>query len=1254
MPIITIAQKTTLDNAFEATLTIGDSLFEIRVSDPFAGDKREKALEWYFEEWIRFSQVDGTIAARAAKSVKEYGVTLFEQVFGPEANSAYQRASGKLSKLEILIEGDPEFQGLHWEAMWDKEMSRPLAVDCVMVRQRAVRGRVPLIEREESETLNLLVVTARPGEEKDVGYRTISRLLVEGISNARVPVNVELVRPGTYEAFVKELASKPEGYYHVVHFDMHGCVMSFEQLTTRLNDDNDYTFQRGYDLPDFASYEGMKAFLLFETDQAGHAMPVSAQEMSDLLKYHGIPVCILNACQSGKQLREGETDSFDARETSLGARLIDAGVQTVIAMAYSVTVDAARLMVENLYRNLFEQMPIDRALQRARRELHARKERKVSFGQKVDLEDWLLPVVYRNQAVDLKLRQMSPEEKKVYSLQQGKRLQFLETSRTEYGFVGRDLDILKLEKGLIRNCNMLMLCGMGGTGKTTLLRYLQDWWVQTGFVEGVSYFGYDQRAWNLGQILFNVAQDVMSEEDLRSFQSQSLVEQLGDLVPLLKGRQWLVVLDNLESVTGQALAIANTLTTAEQEEIRSFLGMLRDGQTRVVLGSRRREEWLSSVYGENEYELRGLDDLARTELAQKVLERHVKDRATFRSILVDKDFAQLMKLLAGYPLAIEVVLSNLGRQSVTEVLAGLDAGNVDLDRVGNKTESILQCVEYSHGNLSVSAQRSLLCLALFSGFVIRGLLEQYVDELKKLELFQDYRFEDLDTAVTEAINWGLLTPHEMGIPDLLTIQPVFPYFLKTKLALEDGEFREALRLGFKNHYEGLAESYNQMMESKEPQERQLGIMFCKFEYENLYAGLQIALERQENFTIFRCLDEYLNAIGDFKQCLELCDVVCEITANYPLNRISNQIALRIIETYLKLGNCHIQLKDYAAARTDYLEGIQRTEKLSNIDKLSQQSTLARLYQQLGRVAHELREFEQAQNDYKKALQIYIEFNDRYSQAVTYHQLGLVAHELREFEQARNNYNQALQIKIEFNNRYSQASTYHQLGMVAQKLDEFEQARKDYKQALQIFIEFNDRYSQASTYHQLGIIAQKLREFEQARNDYQRALQIRIEFNDRYSQARTYYHLGIVAQELHEFEQARNDYQRALQICIEFNDRYSQARTYNQLGALAEAKEQPEEAILQFCKALIIFDEFQDSHSSAMSFQNIIFVYQSYPSPQLLSAITQSLNMSETEVLRLFERVAAGVAETSYKNSKLTIIFRYLRNFLFPNLARPRA
>jgi tetratricopeptide (TPR) repeat protein len=73
-------------------------------------------------------------------------------------------------------------------------------------------------------------------------------------------------------------------------------------------------------------------------------------------------------------------------------------------------------------------------------------------------------------------------------------------------------------------------------------------------------------------------------------------------------------------------------------------------------------------------------------------------------------------------------------------------------------------------------------------------------------------------------------------------------------------------------------------------------------------------------------------------------------------------------------------------------------------------------------------------------------------------LGRVAQELREWEEARRNYQQALAIWVEYSDRYNQASTYHNLGMIAEELREWEEAKANYLQALQIWTEFNDEYS----------------------------------------------------------------------------------------------------------------------------------------------------------------------------------------------------
>jgi uncharacterized protein HemY len=69
-------------------------------------------------------------------------------------------------------------------------------------------------------------------------------------------------------------------------------------------------------------------------------------------------------------------------------------------------------------------------------------------------------------------------------------------------------------------------------------------------------------------------------------------------------------------------------------------------------------------------------------------------------------------------------------------------------------------------------------------------------------------------------------------------------------------------------------------------------------------------------------------------------------------------------------------------------------------------------------------------------------------------------------------NKHLTIYIEFNDRHSQAKIYHNLGRLAQAQRQWEQANTRYQQALAIYIEFDDRHSQAGTYGQLGNLAQE--------------------------------------------------------------------------------------------------------------------------------------------------------------------------------------
>ena len=1221
MTHIIIEQTNSFEDSPNATLRFDHgAAHPITVTPPFS-PAQEDRLRWYFEEHLRFPFTHQVRAAEAASSVAGYGEALFEQVFRADANiyRDYQGAAQQgLQSIHIDIIGQPAFHQLHWEAL--REPGRdPFVLHGAMVRR--AQARMPVtIDVQPAAAINLLIVTSRPHGRRDVGYRTISRPLIEGLRQVQAPVRIDIVRPGTYRALVEHLRAARRqhgvGYYHIIHFDLHGSVLTYDQLT-RIGALDTHTYKAvltdRYARPNLApppadAPDVPNAYLFFEAEASNDLDPAEARELAGLLREFQIPIAILNACQSGQQI--GDT------ETSLGSHLLQAGIQTVLAMGYSVTVSAAALMMQRFYQSLLSQHNLLVAFGEARVALHYDKRRRAHFNQQITLEDWLLPIVYQPQGdipAELPLRPMSLADRAALLTQPRNRYHAPEPS---YGFVGRDVDILQIEKRVLSEAegkrrNLLLIRGMGGAGKTALLSHVGQWWQTTGLVDEVFYFGYDVKAYTRDEIIREMGRQLLNQivppgmavsPDFRDYQSLLPEVQQQVLAERLRAERHLLILDNLESITQASLAIPNTLPETERQLLRGLLADLLGGQTLVLLGSRGREGWLTGGAGAplreaDVYDLPGLDDEAASTLAERILARQVQDGAKQADYRQRDAFGQLLKLLDGYPLPLEVVLANLAHQAPEDIVTALQQGDMTLDREADaasleaRTQSLIRCIEYSHSNLDEAAQKLLLCLFPFTGVVWQDQLTPYIEHLRQQDALGDWPFDRWPEVLQTAQDWGLLIAHEQ-LNGFLHLQPTFPYFLKTRLEKETQAVRHAIETAFRQFYDGLGKVINALLSSKEAQERQIGAILAQSEYENLMTALFFALDDQVSITaLYPTLSSYLDTIKANRLGLTLGERVLPRLQDYPLESLRGQIGAELAAVVNNIANRQLHLRQYEQAETSYREALRLLSLQVALEHETEEKMKASIYHNLGMVAQGQRQWQQAEQHYQQALDIKIEFNDRYEQARTYHQLGRVAQEQRQWQQAEQHYQQALDIKIEFNDRYSQASTYHQLGRVAQEQRQWQQAEQHYQQALDIYIEFNDRYSQAGTYHNLGIVAQEQRQWQQAEQHYQQALDIKIEFNDRYEQARTYHQLGIVAQEQRQWQQAEQHYQQALDIDIEFNDRYEQARTYHQLGRVAQEQRQWQQAEQHYQQALDIDIEFNDRYSQAGTYHNLGIVAQ---------------------------------------------------------------
>jgi hypothetical protein len=164
----------------------------------------------------------------------------------------------KIPRLDIEVMENVNNHGLsldsihrlHWElleapALWPDLVEQVVVSRRVIAEDNAEHGMTILrsvpaknLKDEETSTFNILLVLARGTEGNAAAYQDADPSLTSSalfeiqrqleVSGSHHRLHVEIVRPGTLDAFRSHLQSSRrkhgEGYFHLVHFDLHGRV----------------------------------------------------------------------------------------------------------------------------------------------------------------------------------------------------------------------------------------------------------------------------------------------------------------------------------------------------------------------------------------------------------------------------------------------------------------------------------------------------------------------------------------------------------------------------------------------------------------------------------------------------------------------------------------------------------------------------------------------------------------------------------------------------------------------------------------------------------------------------------------------------------------------------------------------------------------------------------------------------------------------------------------------------------------------
>lgn len=202
------------------------------LSIPYNVNKNVDGISWYIEDFATKESFKVGKAADAVQALQELGKSLQHFLQELDDRTHHEMEPEVLGRhddlaVSLFVVADGTTSSIHslpWELLenpqfWPRGFKIGQVSRCTSVTERSPSA-LP-------QALNVLVLTSRPAQKDDITYRAVSQHIWELAQQASAevrPVNVVLVRPGTWSSFCSTLHSHREGLFHIVHIDTHGDV----------------------------------------------------------------------------------------------------------------------------------------------------------------------------------------------------------------------------------------------------------------------------------------------------------------------------------------------------------------------------------------------------------------------------------------------------------------------------------------------------------------------------------------------------------------------------------------------------------------------------------------------------------------------------------------------------------------------------------------------------------------------------------------------------------------------------------------------------------------------------------------------------------------------------------------------------------------------------------------------------------------------------------------------------------------------
>ena len=1145
-------------------------------------DSESAEIRWYFTEYPE--DTFGEASARAAKvetGLKDLGLLLFQAVFGgsDEARSLLKKASQNEQPLLSIVSSRPEFLGLPWELLKNGAETYLTSQLPGVSRRLSTEPQDDFSGKLPTDQLNVLLLLPPSGDPSAEGGSIATESLA-ALESLAVSAELDCLRPSS-EANLQEQLNTRAGHYHLVHFD--GFTIDSKGISME--------------------------------DGSGGVAYVEPATLGGRLASAQTPVVLINASSSSAL---NDVMSF-------AAGLAQSGVPQVVVAPLPIAGAGRVLFCENLFRGLSGGTPVAQTVATIRQAMMGHPQRPSATGP-LSSWDWTLPIVFESQ-------NYSPEAivaEEIDAPAPGAPQPEQETSGNElprggpYGLIGRHAELLDLERRF-RQSPVVMLSGDVGVGKSELALGLASWLRKTGGRSGGVFYSAFEVGAGLERVLHEIGTSLAGLDfaDLRNADRRTWV------VDYLKENPALLVFDSLQNLAGFPTGTPGLLDEAEMADLDSFIKEVSEGgQTWTLLVSRRdREPWLTILHGS--YPLGGLAGADRIVLGTRLLEEAGAD-----PMRLGPEYLQILELVDGHPLAMEIALPLL-KDVPASVLVGELRSELEKHEPGADEEGrppyLTVVMDHAFSRMPRRSRTHLPFLSMFRSRVMMDILTHITNEGQayKSVTGEQLGYGACRTLLRTARDGGFLEPIT---PSVYQIHPSLPWFLGRSLyrqfpqsAIQQLE-HEVVRV--------YADTADYFMETLY-ENQDAGTTAILAEEGNITQALALSLEAgqwenaqllvQPLAQVFRMQKRYPELRRLRRQLLETTGVAAEEAEK------SGGIQLWLYLMGTEASEC-IETKEFDRADTLNKELL---EYLSSKDDGETDPRTAAVFHQMGQVAQNRWQLEEAHELYSQSLAIIEGGEEQEPVADDYYGLGIVCQYRRRYTEAKEWFSKALDIHQRVGDADEMVKDYRSLGLCSQYKFEYDEAASWYQRAREVLEENRDEENAVLVYHSLGTVCHAQYQFDEAENWYQQALSVSDRMGNHAQMGTEFHHLGLVEQARDLFvDDAEHWYLMAMGKWQEVGDRRSEGDECRQIGVLFHEQKNLDKAEEWYGKARDIFEELQDLNRICRTYGQLGMVAEERGDiPSALLWAGRTYQLAESNELQVLVQVKAHLARLKEKHGQ---------------------